>query len=84
MTVAASSVPPTDKRNLVNTILRLREKDFWDLIDTRLNRPKGLRIQGEYVEIIDANNKASIVERWSALCLEEQAFLELARTVVSK
>jgi hypothetical protein len=67
--------------DLINTILELPEKDFLDLIDIRLNRPKGLRIQGqEYIEIIDANDKPSIVERWSALCLEEQAFLELATT----
>jgi hypothetical protein len=44
--------------DLINTILELPEKDFLDLIDIRLNRPKGLRIQGqEYIEIIDANDK---------------------------
>jgi hypothetical protein len=66
--------------DLINAILELPEKDFLDLIDIRLNQPKGLHIQGEYVEIIDANDKPSIVERWAALCLEEQAFLELATT----
>jgi hypothetical protein len=81
MTSSTSSAPPIDRRDLIDAILELPEKDFLDLIDIRLNRPKGLRIQGqEYVEIIDANDKPSIVERWSALCLEEQAFLELATT----
>jgi hypothetical protein len=53
MTSATSSAPPIDRRDLINAILELPEKDFLDLVDIRLNRPKGLRIQGqEYVEII--------------------------------
>jgi hypothetical protein len=44
MTVGASSVPPIDRRNLINAILELSEKDFLYLIDIRLNRPKELRI----------------------------------------
>ena len=67
--------------DLINAILELPETDFLDLIDTRLNRPKGLRIQGqEYVEIIDANDKPSIVERFSELCLVELLFIQLATT----
>jgi hypothetical protein len=81
MTATASSVPPIDRRNLINAILELPEKDFLDLIDIRLNRPKGLRIEGqEYVEIIDANDKPSIVERFSELYLVELLFIELATT----
>src|SRR5438034_2803981 len=81
MTATASSVPPIDRRNLINAILELPEKDFLDLIDIRLNRPKGLRIQGqEYVEIIDANDKPSIVERWSEECLIDELFLQLLTT----
>jgi hypothetical protein len=85
LTATASSITPIDQ-NLINAILELPEKDFWDLVDTRLNRPKGLRrLRGqllgqEYVEIIDANNKPSIVERWTHLCLQERLFLELATT----
>jgi hypothetical protein len=61
--------------------LELSEKDFLYLIDIRLNRPKELRIQGqEYVEIIDANGKPSIVERFSELYLVELLFIELATT----
>ena len=81
MTATASSVPPIDRRNLINAILELPEKDFLDLIDIRLNRPKGLRIQGqEYAEIIDANDKPTIVERWTEECLIDALFLELATT----
>jgi hypothetical protein len=81
MTAAASSVPPIGRRNLINAILELSEKDFLDLMDIRLNRPKGLRIQGqEYVEIVDANDKPSIVERFSELYLVELLFIELATT----
>jgi hypothetical protein len=75
-----TAVAQTDHRDLINAILELPENDFWDLVDIRLNRPKALRIQGEYVEIIDANDKPSIVERWSELCLLEHLFLELATT----
>ena len=82
---ASSSVAPIDHRDLINAILRLPEKKFWDLIDIRLNRPKGLRrftniLGQEYVIVVDANDTRSIVERWSALRLEEQLFLELATT----
>ena len=81
MTATASSGPLTDHRDLIDAILELPEKDFLDLIDIRLNRPKGLRIEGqEYVEIIDANDKPSIVERFSELYLVELLFIELATT----
>ena len=53
---------------------------LWDLIDTRLNRPKGCRINGEYVEIIDANGKPSAVEYWTENALVEELFLQLAGT----
>jgi hypothetical protein len=42
MTVVASSVAPVDFQDLINAILELSENKFWDLIDIRLNRPKGL------------------------------------------
>jgi hypothetical protein len=41
MTAVASSVAPIDRRDLIDAILELAEQDFWDLIDIRLNRPKG-------------------------------------------
>ena len=78
MTAAASSMTPIDKRNLINAILELPENDFLDLLDTRLNRPKGLCMHGEYVEIIDLKDKPSIVERWTEDCLVGQLTLELA------
>jgi hypothetical protein len=85
MTSATSSASPIDRRNLINAILKLREKDFLDLVEIRLNIPKGFRLLTnalgeEYVEIIDANDKPSIVERWTALRLQEHLFLELATT----
>jgi hypothetical protein len=82
MTATASSIASIPKRKLINAISELPEKDFWDLVDIRLNRPKELlRLPGqEYAVIIDANNKPSIVERWSENCLVEQLFLELATT----
>lgn len=58
--------------------------------DIRLNRPKGLRRlpglgqgQGqeqEYLEIIDANDRPSIIECWTEECLIDALFLELATT----
>ena len=74
MTSATSSAPPIDRRDLINAILELPEKDFLDLVDIRLNRPKGFRrltniLGEEYVEIIDANDNPSIIERWSEQCL---------------
>jgi hypothetical protein len=80
MTATGSSISPIPRRHLIKTILELPENDFWDLIDTRLNRPKGVHVRGEYLEIIDANDKPSIVERWTEQCLIEQLFLELATT----
>jgi hypothetical protein len=82
MTVVASSVAPVDFQDLINAILELSENKFWDLIDIRLNRPKGLRrLPGqEYLEIIDADDKPSIVERWTEECLIDVLFLELATT----
>ena len=85
MTAAISSIAPIDRHDSINAILQLQEEQFWDLVDARLNRPKGIRvltnILGEqYAQIIDLNDKPSIVERWSELCLAEQLFLELATT----
>lgn len=85
MTSATSSAPPIDRRDLINAILELPEKDFLDLVDIRLNRPKGFRrltniLGEEYVEIIDANDNPSIIERWSEQCLIDELFLELATT----
>jgi hypothetical protein len=82
MTAAASSVTPMVSDDLRNIILRLPEHDFWDLIDTRLNRPKGLRrLPGqEYVIIIDENDKPSIVDRFTEARLIDELFLELATT----
>jgi hypothetical protein len=82
--VASSSTPIVDAR-LIDKILSLPEKKFWHLVDLRLNRPKGFRrstnVPGEeYVQIIDANDKPLVVERWTALCLQEHLFLELATT----
>jgi hypothetical protein len=87
MTAVASSVGPIDhdRRDLINAILELPENDFWDLTDTRLNQPKGLRIirqlgQEDQVVIIDANDKPSIVERWTEQCLIDELFVQLATT----
>ncbi len=80
MTATASSIAPVNRRDLVNTILELPEKDFLDLVNIRYNRPTGMHMRGKYLHIIDANNKPSIVERWTENCLAEQLFLELATT----
>jgi hypothetical protein len=82
MTATASSISTIHKRNLINAILELPEEQFWDLVDIRLNRPKGLRrLPGqEHLEIIDANDKPSVVERWTEECLIDTLFLELATT----
>jgi hypothetical protein len=82
MTSSTSSAPPIDRHDLIDAILELPEKKFWNLVDTRLNRPKGpQRLPGqEYLEIIDANDKPSVVERWTEECLIDTLFLELATT----
>jgi hypothetical protein len=91
MTEALAAVQPKTKidwrldhnrRDIINAILEIPEEDFWDLIDSRLNRPKGmLRLPGqERLEIIDANDKPSMVERWTEECLIDALFLELATT----
>jgi hypothetical protein len=84
MTATASSIAPISRRDLINAILELQEEQFWDLVDIRLNRPKELRRlpgqEQEYLQIIDANDKPSIVERWSEQYLIDHVFLELATT----
>ena len=85
MTATASSISPIARRNLLDSVLTLPERDFWDLIDLRLNRPKGFRrstnaLGEEYVEIIDANDKPSIVERWTEERVIDALFLQLATT----
>jgi hypothetical protein len=85
MTAVASSITPIDHRELINAILELPEEQFLELVDIRLNRPKGLQIiqqedgQKQAI-IIDANDKPSIVERWSEECLIDELFLQLATT----
>jgi hypothetical protein len=76
-----------DDKNLVDAILRLPEKEFWDLVDIRLNRPKGfLRLQGqlrprqEYLEITETNDEPLIVGCWTEERLIDELFLELAIT----
>jgi len=86
MTSATSSTLPIDRRDLINAIVELPEQDFLDLIDIRLNRPKELQIiqiredgQKQAI-IIDANDKPTVVERWTEECLIDTLFLELATT----
>lgn len=82
--VASSSTPIVDAR-LIDKILSLPEKKFWHLVDLRLNRPKGFRrstnaLGEDYVEIIDANDKPSINERWTEERVIDELFLQLATT----
>ena len=83
--IASSAAAPIDNCDLINAILELPEEQFWELVDIRLNRPKELRIirqlgQEDQVVIIDANDKPSIVERWTEQCLIDELFLQLATT----
>lgn len=82
MTAIASTLEPIGYEDLPTIILKLPEKDFWDLVNIRLNRPQGLRIIREQDQaiIIDVNGKPSIVERWSEECLIDELFLQLATT----
>jgi hypothetical protein len=85
MTSATSSAPPIDRHDLINTMLELPEKDFLDLIDIRLKRPKGFRqltniLGEEYIEIIDANDKPSIIERLTESALVDELAFQLAIT----
>ena len=82
MTVGAISMVNPD---LINAILELSENDFLDLVDIRLNRPKGFRritnvLGEEYIEIIDANDKPSIVERFAESALVDELAFQLATT----
>jgi hypothetical protein len=73
MTAVASSVAPIDRHNLINAISELPEKDFWDLVDVRLNRPKELQIiqqadgQKQAI-IIDQNDKPSTRNGLNSKC----------------
>jgi hypothetical protein len=72
MTAVASSLTPIVHNDLTNTILRLPEKDFWDLVELRLNLPSSSQ-QSQ----IDANEH---IEYWTEACLIEGLFLQLAST----
>jgi len=79
------SPTPIVHDDLVNTILTLPTKQFWDLVDLRLNKPKGFRrttdtLGEDYIEIIDANGKPSIVDRWTEESVIDELFLQLATT----
>ena len=85
MTSTTSSAPPIDRHDLIDAILELPENDFLDLVDIRLNRPKGFRqltniLGEEYIEIIDANDKPSIVERLAESALEDELAFQLKTT----
>jgi hypothetical protein len=82
MTAVAPSVAPKVDEELTNTILRLPEKDFWDLVDIRLNRPKKVQIirqqDGQNQAVItDANEH---IEYLTEERLIDELFLQLAFT----
>jgi hypothetical protein len=68
--IASSAAAPIDRRDLINAILELPEKDFWDLVRSRLNLPPQ---QNQ----IDANEH---IEYWTEECLIDELFLQLACT----
>lgn len=81
--VSSSPRPIVDVNLIIDAILTLPEKEFWDLVDIRLNRPKKVQIAQQQdgqkqAVIIDANDKPSIVEDWTEECLIDALFLELA------
>jgi hypothetical protein len=72
MTAVASSVAPIVPDDLTDAILRLPEKDFWNLVSIRLNLPSQ-----NLILVIDANEH---IEYWTEACLTEELFLQLAST----
>jgi hypothetical protein len=68
--IASSAATPIDCRDLINAILELPEKDFWDLVRLRLNLPP----QQNH---IDANEH---IEYWTEEYLIDELFLQLAST----
>jgi hypothetical protein len=68
--IASSAAAPIDCRDLINAILELPEKDFWDLVRLRLNLPP----QQNH---IDANEH---IEYWTEEYLIDELFLQLAST----
>jgi hypothetical protein len=84
MTALAATLEPIGYEDLHSIILKLPEKEFWDLVDIRLNRPKGVQIvqeeEDQAVVIIELNGKPSKVERWTESALVDELFLQLATT----
>jgi hypothetical protein len=78
MTAVASSVAPIVHDDLINTILKLPEEDFWKLVSIRLNLP----LQQDQIIITDANKElsSSCIEYWTEQCLIDELFLQLAGT----
>jgi hypothetical protein len=76
MTAVASSAAPIVHDDLKNAILKLSEKDFWKLVETRLN----LSVQQNDI-IIDSNEEpSSHIEYWTEEYLIDELFLQLAST----
>jgi hypothetical protein len=75
MIATASSVTPIVHDDLANTILRLPEKQFWDLVGLRLNLP--LQEPQNHITLTGANEQ---IEYWTEQCLIDELFLQLART----
>jgi hypothetical protein len=67
MTAVAYSVAPIVRGDLTNMIMRLPERDFWDLVALRLNLPSSQQYQ---IVIIDANKEpSSHIEYCTEQCL---------------
>jgi hypothetical protein len=73
MTATASSITAIGRRNLINSMLRLPEEEFWHIVELRLNLPPSfsssrLLYGNEHIEYLTKN------------ALVEELFLQLACT----
>jgi hypothetical protein len=79
MTAVASSISPIDHRDLINAVLRLPEKEFWEIVSIRLNLPVSLS-QDQIKESGITEAELSKLEFWTEECLSDELFLQLAST----
>lgn len=91
MTAVTSSVAPIDHRHLINAILELPEKEFWDIVDLRLNRPNGLRAirrqqEDNILELLQQEKRQflCLLPQWLRSYIEDNLYLEMCEVEIAE
>lgn len=77
-TATASSISPIDRRDLINEILKLPEKELWSIVELRLNLPPSSSSSSR--QLHGNGNEHEDIEYWTENALVEELFLQLACT----